>query len=232
VWVEWNLLELYTWSERKQNLPFVPDQNRQPFRFNVNDVAWGHPDDPTFFTIPDDWTKRFACQVVTTLDGTSYALKIGNEFPEKPAHFRLVDHLRTGCGFTGDIVINRQEDTPGQYWNMEIAPRNLRLEIHGRLSIDYLDEEFPDEAPAGRPTRFRAMWPQVDAARVLLSSDGGGGNPSHQPALTVVARDVLQRGGSYEHQLALKRNRFFGDGVLRMGDLELDRAFLRGLTGR
>jgi hypothetical protein len=106
-----------------------------------------------------------------------------------------------------------------------------RIELHGRLALDYLDEVFPGEIPAGRPPTFREMWPLVDPARVLLSSDGGGGNPLLHADLLAVARDVLGRGGSYEHQLALKRRKFFGDGTLNLDDLEIDRAFLCQVTG-
>jgi hypothetical protein len=67
---------------------------------------------------------------------------------------------------------------------------------------------------------------------VIVSSDGAAGDPERLPGLLLVARDALARGASYEHQLALKRNRFFGDGTLRMADLELDRAFLLALTAR
>lgn len=228
LWVEWSIYELYTWSERKAGLPFVPNQDLQPLRNNVNNVSYGHPDDPTFFAIPDAVMKSFACKVIDTLQGTSYVLKTGNEFPEKAAHFRLAEHLRS-CGFTGDLIVNRQEDTPGQYWNMDIGGVFQRLELHGRLNIRYLDEEFPEEAHAGRPTTFRAMWPLVDASRVLLSSDGGGGNPALHDDLLVVFRDARHRGASVELQLALKRNRFFGDGTLRMGDLDIDRPFLQRL---
>lgn len=229
VWPHLTFLELYSWSDRKASLPFVPDPNRGMFRFNVNGVKWGDPDDDTFFSLPDSWLNRFICRVVETLDGTAWAAEVGNEMPEKPMHFRIISQLRA-CGFRGLVTVNRNEDAPGQPWNMDVGGRVDAIAFHGKLSLDYLDELFPDEAPAGRPTTFRAMWGLVDPSRIILSSDGGGGNPALLPDLAAVALDTLRRGGSYEHQLALKRNRFYGDGTLRMADLAIDAEFLRRLA--
>lgn len=235
VWPHLTLLELYTWSEGKADLPFVPDRNKQPYRFNVNGVQWGEPDDKTFGAeqfdgdparMPDRWMRSFICKVVDTLSDLAWAAEVGNEMPEKAMHFRLLDALRS-CGWTGEVTTNRNEDTPGQYWNMGVNHGEFdRIAIHNMLDLSYLDVEYPREAGAGRPTTFRAMWPQVDAARLILSSDGGGGRPEYQASFTEVARDALSRGANVEIQLALKRNRFYGDGSLRMADLEIDRAFL------
>lgn len=237
VWPQFTILELYTWSDRKADLPFVPDVNKNPYRNNVNQIRWGGPDDPTFFTLPDEWLSAFICKVVTTLDGTSYAFEAANEMPEKGLNFRLGEQAQS-CGygdgtFSDTITVNRQSDQPGGYWNMEVGgPIFSHISYHGKLHISYLDEEFPDEAPAGRPTTFREAWPMYEAFRVILSSDGGSGDPDLQPDLLVVAQDALARGGSYEHQLALKRNRFFGDGTLRMEDMAIDEDFMRTLTGK
>ena len=237
VWPQFTILELYTWSDRKADLPFVPTVELNVFRNNSNGVKWGDPDDLTFFTLPDEWLSAFICKVVTTLDGTSYAMEAANEMPEKGLNFRLAEQAQA-CGYgsstTSDtIAVNRQNDSPGQYWNMEVGgPVFSHISYHGKLDISYLDEVYPDEAPAGRPTTFREAWPMYEAFRVILSSDGGGGNPDLQPDLLVVAQDALARGGSYEHQLALKRNRFFGDGTLRMEDMAIDEDFIRTLTGK
>ena len=231
IWPHLTLLELYTWSDRKKDLPFVPRVEWNLFRNNVNGIRWGDPDDATFESLPDAWMADFIDGVVGTLAGTSYALEIGNEMPEKPMHYRIRDAVQA-TDYPSSITVNRQIDSPGQYWNMGIDRGDFdRIAFHGKLDIGYLDEQYHDEAPAGRPTTFREAWPMYDASRVILSSDGGGGNPERQPDLLVVAQDALARGGSYEHQLALKRNRFYGDGTLRMEDLELDRDFLKVLTG-
>lgn len=230
VWPHFTVLELYTWSARKAGLPFVPDPNKGPFRNNINGVRWGDPDDATFFSLPDAWLPSFMCKAVATLDGTSYAIELGNEMPERALHFRLRDALKN-CGYRGDVTVSRNEDAPGQAFNMQIGTGGFdRLALHGKLSLDYLDEVFEEEAAAGRPTTFRAMWPLVDPARIILSSDGGGGNPAHLDNLRAVACDALRRGASYEHQLALKRRRFFGDGSLQMADLAIDEAMLRSLA--
>jgi hypothetical protein len=234
VWPHLTILELYSWSDRKASNRWVPDANLGPYRNNVNDVRWGNPDDPTFFSLPDPWLASFICKVVQALDGTAYAFEIGNEMPEKPMHERIRAAVEA-CGFTGLVTVNRQDDSPGQYWNMGIDRDQYdAIAHHGFMDIGYLDVEHPDEAPAGRPTTFRAFWatPGLNPARVIVSSDGSGGDPAHQPGLLAVAKDALARGASYEHQLALKRNRFWGDGTLRMADLELDRAFLLALTAR
>lgn len=237
VWPHLTILELYSWSDRKASLPFVPDVSKNPMRNNVNGVHWGSPDDRTLGAdpennpdqLPDAWMRAFIGKVVDTLKGTVWVAEIGNEMPEKGMHFRIHAALRA-AGFTGEITVNRNEDTPGQYWNMQVGKVFDRLALHNFLSLDYLDELHPREAEAGRPTTFRKMWDLVDASRIIVSSDGGGGNPVHLPKLKEVACDAFRRGGSYEHQLALKRRRFFGDGSLQMADLAIDSEFLKAVA--
>lgn len=246
------LLELYTWSERKAPLPFVPEADLGPYRHNVNGVHWGDPDDPTFFSLPDVWLTSFYAKVIDTLRGLAWLPEIGNEMPEKDLHTRSAAALRA-AGWTQKITVNRQDDTPGQYANMKIGIDYDLIALHGKLNLNYLDENYqPATPPAGSEDEdhpdhgwwkewkfyednpqfktFRTAWPTMTPQRVILSSDGGGGNPSLHSSLRAVALDVFARGGSYEHQLGLKRNRFYGDGSLRMADLELDRAFLVSLA--
>lgn len=228
IWPQITILDLYTWSDRKAKNKWVPSVDKQPYRFNINGVRWGNPDDPTFETLPDAWLSAFICKVVSTLDGSAWVPEIGNEMPEKEMHERILRALRE-CGWEGEVTINRNEDTPGQYWNMRIGDLYDRIALHNLLDISYLDVEYPDEAPAGRPTTFRKMWEQVEPNRVIISSDGSGGNPDYLSNLKEVACDALLRGASYEHQLAIKRNRFWGDGSLRMSDLSIDTGFLESL---
>lgn len=229
VWPHLTFLDLYTWSEGKAPLPFVPDADKGPFRHNVNGVRWGGPDATTLAALPDPWMKEFICRVVKTLHGTSWAAEVGNEMPDRGLHTRMAAALRA-CGWTGDVTVNRDATSPGQYWNMDVGKTFSRIAFHGFLDMSYLDTPYPEEASAGRPTTFREMWGKVEPARVIVSSDGGGGNPSHLPALKAVACDTLKRGATYEHQLALKRRRFYGDGTLQMADLAIDEAFLLSLT--
>jgi len=229
VWPHLTFLDLYTWSETKAPLQFVPDADKGPFRHNVNGTRWGAPDEATFAAMPDAWMKQFMCRVVKTLQGTSWAAEVGNEMPDRGLHTRMAAALRD-CGWTGDITVNRDVTAPGQYWNMDVGKTFSRIAFHGFLDLSYLDTPYPEEASAGRPTTFRDVWSKVDPARVIVSSDGGGGDSAHLPALKEVACDTLKRGATYEHQLALKRRRFFGDGTLRMADVAIDEAFLLSLS--
>jgi hypothetical protein len=229
VWPHLTFLDLYTWSEDKASLPFVPDADKGPFRYNVNGVRWGAPDAATIAAMPDAWMKSFMCRVVATLRGTSWAAELGNEMPDRGLHTRMAAALRA-CGWTGDVTVNRDATAPGQYWNMDVGRTFSRIAFHGFPDMSYLDTPYPEEATVGRPTTFRQMWGKVDPARVIVSSDGGGGDPKHLPELKAVACDTLKRGATYEHQLGLKRRRFFGDGTLRMADLAIDEAFLLSLS--
>ena len=232
---QFTLLELYTWAQRKQGMLWVPDANKGPYRSNVNGVRWGDPDDPTFYALPDAWMDEFIGRVLEGLDGRMFTIEIANEMPEKEMHHRIKARVRQ-TGYGGPLQVNRNEDTPGQYWNMRIGQQDGfdQLALHGMRTIDYLDVEYPEEAAAGRPTTFRAMWPLVDADRITLSSDGcrkstDVADAYDYPALTVVAQDTLNRGGSYEHQLACKL-RLFTEGRFDLDDIErYDGPFLRGL---
>lgn len=225
------ILELYAWSERKAGLLWVPDANLGPFRRNANGVRWGAPDDPTFETLPDDFLRGFLCRVVDTLRGASWVAEIGNEMPEKPMHYRIRDALRA-CGYTGEITVNRQEDTPGQYANMAIGRDFDRISFHGKGTIEYLDEDFPNE-PVFRTFRQFFGSTTYTADRIIFSSDGCRKSTSvtdayDYPRLTVVARDALARGFSYEHQLALKL-RGFTEGRVDVADVAIDAPFLAGI---
>lgn len=238
----WTLLELYSWSTRKGTNPGVPDVGRNLFRANVNGVRWGMPDDLTFGAppfegqgLPDEWLRAFTERVLEALSGTSYAIQIGNEFPEKALHHRVIDMLRS-LGYAGEIVINRNEDGPGQPYNMGMVgaggDRYDRHEFHlgtadETHTADYLDIEHPEEAAHGRPTTIRELLGRVDPARIIVSSDGDGGRIVATQA--AIAREVLRLGASFERQSNLKRNRFFGDGSLRMSDLHVETPFLNAI---
>ncbi len=232
------VLELYAWSQEKSVNEKVPDVNRQPYRNNINGIRWGGPDggdDRTFGAIPENnpdqlpdwWLKAFIAKVVDVLQGTVYALEIGNEMKEKPMHWRILDAIRAS-GFTGSVTCSRNEDTPGQPWNMD---RCDAIALHNKLTIDYLDMEYPREASAGRPTTFRAMWPLVDPARIIISSDGGGGKPEFRESFREVACDAFRRGAAVEVQLEMKRERFFRSGALKQAEsFEGDRPTLLAMA--
>lgn len=241
---QFTLLELYAWSERKAGNLWVPDPNRGPYRNNVNGVRWGDPDDRTFGAppyegqgLPDAWFSEFIGRTVEALGTLDYTFEIGNEMPEKPLHHRLKARARA-AGYAGPLQVNRNEDTPGQYFNMRIGkPDGFdTIALHGMRDLGYLDVEYPREAEVGRPTTLRAMWrhADIDPARITLSSDGCRKTTNVEdaydyPRLLEVAQDTLRRGASYEHQLAMKL-RLFTEGRLRLDDIEqFDGAFLRGL---
>lgn len=229
-------LELYTWSDRKRGLLWVPDAARQPFRSNrqglvyTGDDAFARIGQPT---AEDAFLRHFYRQIVDTLSGLTYTVELGNEMPEKPLHERLREAWRI-AGYTGTISVNRHEDTPGQYANMRIGqPGGYdRTSFHGKREMAYLDEDFPREP---RVRSFRAFYASgPDAARLVLSSDGCRKSTRVEDAydyaaLGAVFRDGLARGCSVEHQLALKL-RGFTHGTIDLNDLAVDAPLLRALA--
>jgi hypothetical protein len=225
-------LELYSWSDRKARLLWVPDPERGPFRHNVNGIRWGGPDDPTFFSLPDAWMDAFLGRVVSTLSGTSYVIEIGNEMPEKEMHVRIARRLQAvGCACL--LQVNRNEETPGQYRNMILnLPDFHYLAIHGLDDLGYLDEVWAPEQST-EPS-YRAMWALADPARIVLSSDGARKSVNvddayDYPRLQAVATDALRRGAAYEHQTAVKLRRYT-HGTYDLNDINYDAPFLRALV--
>lgn len=219
-------LELYSWSRGKSGLPWVPDRDVQPQRLNVNGVSWGSPDDDAggFFMLPDPALRRLLWEIVSHVQGRpGVSLEIGNEMPEKEMHYRIRDGLRA-AGYTGQIQVNRNEDTPGQPANMKIGRDFDRLALHGRDDLSYLDEDFPRE-PVHRT--FRSAWsdPSIDRSRIVMSTDGVGFNQPpfyDRDALVAVVHDHLSRGMAVEHQAReLKLGRFLR-GRYDLADLDAD----------
>jgi hypothetical protein len=116
------------------------------------------------------------------------------------------------------VVTNRNEDTPGQYFNMKVGKSPIDgIAYHGWDTLGFLDVEFPDEPP-DRPRTFRQFFDKraqdgsalsVDFSRTLCSSDGSRVsndpiNPYDWPRLLEVFRFVAGKGGSIEHQSRAK----------------------------
>jgi len=246
--------ELYSWSDAKAGMLWVPDPNLGPFRNNIQGIKYGQGRIGTFdgvkFANPDDealiveigsdagehrFLGHFYAEVVKTLRGLRYSVEVGNEMPEKGLNLRL-RNLWQQAGFNGWIQVNRNQDTPGQFDNMRIGQADGfdGIAYHGKRDLGYLDEEFPDEAPAGRPTTFRSFYAlNPDPDRITLSSDGcrkttDVADAYDYPALTAVAKDAIGRGFEYEHQLALKL-RTFTHNRLDLADIQYDSVFLKGL---
>jgi len=207
IWPQYTVLNLYQFSPRKQGLVWVPDMDRLPWRYNVNGVSWGHPDeDVTFFTLPDQWLREFMTRVVSTLglSGAGYVIELANEMPEKEMHERMADHLRA-VGYRGEITVNRNEDTPGQYHNMRIGPdgRYQRIAFHAQGDVSYLDEFFSRE-PVYQTFRELYDSDDIELSRVIWSGDGVGNNTLDgtydEPQVTEVVADTASRGASVEWQ--------------------------------
>lgn len=164
----------------------------------------------------------------------------GNEFPEKDAHIRLAAILRSH--FTADwmpfISCNRNEDTPGQYFNMKIGRAIAagvqfdQIAYHGKDRISYLDEVDEDE-PSHRPNTFRRLWTEtfdegrVDPKRIIMSTDGcrkSGGlidDCYEWDVLREVLQDHQRRGFTIEHQSRIKMRPFL-ENRLALSDFEGD----------
>lgn len=228
-------LDLYTWSNRKQGMLWVPPMHVQPFRNNRQGICYS--DDSAFDRIgqragQDAFLGHFYGRVVEALDGLVWAVEVANEMPQKEMHVRLRDLWRL-AGFTGSISVNRHEDTPGQFANMKIGREYDRIAYHGKRDMGYLDEVYPDE-PVHKT--FRAFYAsEPEPSRIILSSDGcrkpGDPNPDDAydyPALEEVFKDALERGFSVEHQSRIKL-RGFTEGRIDLNDLEVD--WMRTFTG-
>jgi hypothetical protein len=207
-------LELYSWSRRKFGLPF--NQNLSPFRNNVNGVSWG-PGDETFDILPDAFVVELVERVVNTVKGAGVAVLPGNEFPEKPVHLKIADIVKRIDPYMR-VIVNRNEDTPGQYMNMRVG-RGLidGIAFHGWTDLNFLAQDFPDE-PADRPRTFAQFFEKqsqlgspldIDFSRIICSSDGS--RSSNDPIETYdwaelkkVFHFVARKGGSIEHQSRAK----------------------------
>lgn len=225
-------LELYSWSDRKAGMLWVPDANLGPFRRNRQGLRYA--DDSAFTNIATGGRHQFLEQcytaVVKMLDGLRFLVEIGNELPEKPLHYRLRDAWRR-AGYVGPISVNRQDDTPGQYVNMKIGQEFEDIAYHGKKTWAYLDEDFPREPTFRTFRQFYASGP--DFSRITLSSDGARKTTNVEDAydyagLRDVARDSMARGGQYEHQLALKL-RGFTHGRIDLDDIQYDLPLLKSL---
>ena len=225
-------LELYSWSDRKQGMLWVPDANLGPFRRNRQGLRYA--DDSAFTNIATggmhQFLEQFYASVVEMLEGLRFTVETGNEMPEKPLHYRLRDAWRR-VGYVGPISVNRQDDTPGQYANMKIGQEFEDIAYHGKKTWAYLDEDFPREPTFRTFRQFYASGP--DFSRITLSSDGARKSTNVEDAydyagLRDVARDSMARGGQYEHQLALKL-RGFTHGRIDLNDIQYDLPLLKGL---
>jgi hypothetical protein len=228
VLVQFTLTELYTWSQRKQGLPGVPDANAGPWRRNVNGIHWGIPDDDVYFeTEPKEWLTEYITRIVGRLKGAGVVWRLGNEMPEKGLHERLRDVVKRADP-SAQTVINR-EDVPGMYANMRIGKDYDRIEYHGLRDLSTLETIHDNGSATERPDTFRKLLnrPDTDCKRIVLSSDGCRAsstdlvNTYDWNALFAVAKYGAERGCSYSHQSRAKMTRIV-TGRADLGAIETD----------
>ena len=226
--------ELYTWSDRKQGMLWVPDANLGPFRRNRQGLVYG--DDTAFDVIgrtdgPHAFLGEFYRDVVDALRGLAYEVEIGNEMPEKPMHERLRDAWRR-TGYAGQIQVSRNTDAPGQIANMAIGRDYDLIAFHGKKTLSYLGERFENE-PIYKTFRQLYESNTFNPKWITLSSDGCRKSTNVEDAyaydaLGEVFQDALSRGFSIEHQGAWKL-RSFRDGRIDLDDINYDLPMLRSL---
>lgn len=212
-------LELYSWSYRKQNVPF--NKALSPFRHNVNGVNWKGAtraeEDATLAILPDDFLVELIERVVGSVKGAGVAFLPGNEFPEKPVHFKIADVIKRTWS-EARVITNRNEDTPGQYMNMRVGRGTIdMIAFHGWDDLGFLSKDFPSE-PMTRPRTFNQFFQKraqngavlpIDFTRVICSSDGS--RTSDDPVNTYRWAELLDvfsfvagKGGNIEHQSRAK----------------------------
>ena len=229
IWTGW---ELYSWSNRKGFKSVgvrdhgVPDANLGPWRHNLNNLRYGglyngdrKQDDETLGAghwntspnaIPGAWGKAYLSKAAPFLGLTVNILETANEMPEKGLHQRVRDAARAAQA--GALIgVNRQEDTPGQYANMQIGSAYDFIELHGRLlkHPDDLDRPYADEPTYQTFRDFFDRCPH-DPRRIIFSSDGA--RSSAHPENTYdwgPLREFVQevhgvRKCSFEHQSRAK----------------------------
>jgi hypothetical protein len=219
-------LDLYTWSDRKKSMLWVPDPARCYFQRNKQGLNYS--DDSAFDRIglrtgSDACLGQFYQRCVNTLQDLAYTVEIANEMPQKELHYRLRDAWRA-AGYSGSFSVNRNEDTPGQYVNMRIGDQFDRIAYHGKGTIDYLDDIHSDEPDY--PT-FRSWFesPKCNPKRMIFSSDGCRKSTNVDDAydyraLGEVFKDALNRWCTIEHQSCMKL-RGFTHGRIDLNDLEV-----------
>lgn len=221
----------------------VPDP-RHPARHNVQGVTWGQPNEEAFlYAPPDRYLVELVTEVHARLGGFPGPIRLANEFPEKPWHFAFAAEIRRFAP-DADLIVNRQEDSPGQFLNMRVGQGLIdRYQFHGgagggpsaaafKQGLSSLDVVWPKETDAGRPDTYRTLFNQVDMSRVIVCSDGGrSGGPVESAydyaAWQAVFADVLARGGSVMHQSCIKMAEPHS-----VDNMRFDEPMMRALTAR
>ena len=194
-------------------------------------------DDETLVNCPDDACKALIDWLapVWKING-GISLKIGNEYPEKDLHQRVRDYVRRHNP-NMRFIVNRNEETPGQYQNMKIGSSYHMIDHHGWEDMGFLDKDFPEE-PDDRPRNFRQFFDKktssggtlnVDHGRVIANSDGARAGDNMPPntynwdELFKVHEFCFNHGCSIDHQSQIKMSfnldDFEADYMKRLTDL-------------
>lgn len=211
-------LELYSWSFRKTT---AHDKRLSPVCHNVNGINWlsidRASDDRVLKMLPDAWLLELIAKCLDALRGLAFGIVPFNEGPEKAIHLDIAAFVQSRAPEVR-VVVNRNEDTPGQYMNMHVGEGLIdMIAFHGWERLSELDRVWPAEPPQ-RPKTFRqffAMRSQdgrpldIDFSRVICSSDGSRSSDDpvdtyDWPALLDVFRFVADKGGNIEHQSRAK----------------------------
>lgn len=233
IWVLWNLIDLYPWSDRKQGLPGIPDANNGPFRRNVQGIRYG--DDHVFELWPDRYLTAYITKLVLRLKGLGCGFQTGNECPESAMHDRLRIIIK-GIWPEARVTVSRNSDSPGQYANMVDVHHFDAINFHGWKNMQRMDEVFHEEDTTGRPNTYRKLLADffsVSPAKIIACSDGarnGNPDPLHAydwPELLEALRFAAERGTALDHQSAAKMA-LFTNGTHDLGTVELP--FLKQLA--
>lgn len=219
--VQGTLWDTYSWASRHVGRPGIPDGNVGPWRHNVNGIKLGgayngdrREDDETLTTlIPTPWDGPFLRKILPFWDASINPIRLGNEMPEKKLHERLRDVIRS-IDPKALVIVNRQDDTPGQADNMDIGTAYDFIEIHGATvkSIPDLRAEWPKTKSHVKSYQAMLNDPAIDNWRITFSSDGartgpgkdGPTDPYDWVRLGAFFRAVHRQGCSVLHQSRAK----------------------------
>jgi len=216
------LLELYGWSNRKKG-PDTPDANVGPFRNNINGIKWGglyngdrKEDDETLTKLlPGPVVEMVLNQLVSPLSIPGISWKLGNEFPEKSLHEKMRNLIRA-INPTANIIVNRNEDTAGQYFNMKIPTDYNMIEFHGWDDLGFLKKDWggPDEWPNNFDQFFKkknakGQTIKINHSAVICNSDGARANNDpintyHYDNLFKVFELCVKKKMTIDHQSRVK----------------------------
>lgn len=193
--VQGTFWEDYSWSNRRgfhgnppQRDLRVPDANLGPWRNNLNGILLGglyngdiHEDDETLTTLlPTPFCRDFLAKLLPFWYPDVNPVRIANEMPEKSLHERMRDLIRST--YPGaKVVVNRQDDTPGQVDNMKV-PRDYDFyEYHGSKAKKVSDLSVVWPPSKSHVPTYNAMLDDPDTHRSTITWSSDGARTSDSP---------------------------------------------------